>query len=60
MKYIEISSIVCRAKPGAEIYYCLTESIKLCAEREEDVILIHNEKKYLISFKALLDSIPLP
>lgn len=48
MKYIEIAEIIVHAKAGSIIWECQREAAKLALSEDQNIVLIHNSRRYII------------
>jgi hypothetical protein len=52
-----IAQIVIKAACGSLIGDCIKEAIALSAIQETDIVLIHNENKYIVEYSKISDVI---
>lgn len=55
-----IAQIVIKALGGSSIDDCIKEAIVLSAMQRADVVLVHNEKEYIINYAKINNAIDYP
>lgn len=56
-KCIDVDEVKVHARSGAHVGECLKECVLLAFTEWRDVILIHNDKEYIINPNGILDSL---
>lgn len=57
LENIKIEYVNVRCRGGAELSQCIREAAMLALEQEETVTFKHNDREYVVDFKAIVDSV---